>query len=234
MTSAPRIAIAAAVLAAAAAGAYAYLRAPSAPPAFQGWVEAQLIFVSPDEAGRVETLSVREGDAIEAGAPLFKLDDDLQRAASAEAEAALANARITYDRAKELLKRNVGSQKTADDAESTLRTAEAKLNSARTKLERRKVNAPVTGTIQEVYFRQGEMVAAGRPIVATSAANTGIEAAPGSEILVADEADGFAAAVIRLLGSPQEASWLGAAARTRASRSAARRSGRPAGSCSLG
>lgn len=165
MTSASRIAIAAAVLAAAAAGAYAYLRAPSAPPAFQGWVEAQLIFVSPDEAGRVETLSVREGDAIEAGAPLFKLDDDLQRAASAEAEAALANARITYDRAKELLKRNVGSQKTADDAESTLRTAEAKLNSANTKLERRKVNAPVTGTIQEVYFRQGEMVQAGRPIV---------------------------------------------------------------------
>ena len=27
------------------------------------------------------------------------------------------------------------------------------------------MNAPVTGTIQEVYFRQGEMVQAGRPIV---------------------------------------------------------------------
>ncbi len=32
-------------------------------PGYQGWVEADLIFVSPDEAGRVETLSVREGDA---------------------------------------------------------------------------------------------------------------------------------------------------------------------------
>ena len=28
-------------------------------PGFQGWVEADLIFVSPDEYGRVETLSVR-------------------------------------------------------------------------------------------------------------------------------------------------------------------------------
>jgi len=28
----------------------------------QGWVEADLIFVSPDEAGRVENLAVREGD----------------------------------------------------------------------------------------------------------------------------------------------------------------------------
>ena len=32
-----------------------------APKTYQGWVEANLIFVAPDETGRVETLSVREG-----------------------------------------------------------------------------------------------------------------------------------------------------------------------------
>ena len=47
---------------------------------YQGWVEADLIFVSPDEAGRVVRLSVREGDTIKAGAPLYGLDDDLQKA----------------------------------------------------------------------------------------------------------------------------------------------------------
>jgi len=30
----------------------------------QGWVEAELIFVSPDEQGRVENLKVREGDQV--------------------------------------------------------------------------------------------------------------------------------------------------------------------------
>jgi HlyD family secretion protein len=30
----------------------------------QGWVEADLVFISPDEQGRVETLKVREGDHI--------------------------------------------------------------------------------------------------------------------------------------------------------------------------
>ena len=34
-------------------------------PTYQGWVEADLIFVGPDEAGRIETLSVREGDQVE-------------------------------------------------------------------------------------------------------------------------------------------------------------------------
>lgn len=165
MTAAQRIVLAAVLVSAAAVGTYAFLREPDGPRTYQGWVEAQLIFVSPDEAGRIEELSVREGDHIEAGAPLFKLDDELQRAAVAENEAAVANARLTYDRAKELLKRSVGSQKAFDDAESALRTAEARLNSARTRLERRRVVSPVAGTVQEIYFRRGEMVQAGRPIV---------------------------------------------------------------------
>ena len=89
----------------------------------------------------------------------------MQRAAVAENEAAVINARQTFDRARELLKKNVGSQKAFDDAEAALRSAEARLNSAKTRLERRRVNSPATGTIQEVYFRAGEMVQAGRPIV---------------------------------------------------------------------
>ena len=79
---------------------------------------------------------------------------------------AVANAQAsTYERAQELLKRAVGSQKVFDDAEAALRTAEARLNSARTRLDRRRVASPVAGSVQEVYFRVGEMVQAGRPIV---------------------------------------------------------------------
>ena len=34
---------------------------------FQGWVEAELIFVSADEPGRLDSLSVREGDSVDVG-----------------------------------------------------------------------------------------------------------------------------------------------------------------------
>ena len=67
---------------------------------YQGWIEADLIFVAPDEVGRVQTLSVREGDAVKAGDPLFTVDDDLQRADLAQVKATLTNAQQTFDRAR--------------------------------------------------------------------------------------------------------------------------------------
>ncbi len=137
-----------------------------APRAFQGWIEANLIFVGPDEAGRVEALNVREGDQIEAGAPLFAVDVDLQRADVMLNEATVKNAQLAYDRAQKLLKTNAGTERAVEEAEASLRTAEARLNSAATRLTRRKVASPVTGTVQQVYFRPGEVVPAGRPVAA--------------------------------------------------------------------
>jgi HlyD family secretion protein len=165
MTRRLAAAVAAIGAAAVAAAAYALWPANTERVQFQGWVEAYLIFISPDEMGRVETLSVREGDAVEAGAQLFTLDADLQRAAVAENEAGVINARQAYERAKTLLKGAVGSQKTFDDAEAALRSAEARLNSSKTRLERRRVKSPASGVVQEVYFRVGEQVQPGRPIV---------------------------------------------------------------------
>lgn len=114
--------------------AFHYLQPDGTLAQFQGWVEADLIFVSPDEIGRVATLSVREGSAVEVGSPLFTLDDDLQRAAVAENEAAVTNAKQAYDRAQVLLKKAVGSQKDFDNAGALLRSAEARLNSTKTRL----------------------------------------------------------------------------------------------------
>ena len=137
----------------------------AADPGYQGWVEADLIFVSPDEAGRVETLSVREGDAVEKGAPLFTVDPDLQQADVDMAKASVINATQAYERAQALLKTMAGTQKTVEDAEATLRTAQARLVSAQTRLARRKAASPVTGSVQQIYYRPGELVPAGRPVV---------------------------------------------------------------------
>jgi HlyD family secretion protein len=133
---------------------------------YQGWIEANLVFVSPDEAGRIETQPVREGDRVEARTLLFTLDDDLQRAEVAEREAALKNAQAAYNRAVTLLKTAAGTQKNFEEAEAAMRSTQARLNSSQTKLARRKAFSPADGTVQQIYFRVGEIVAAGRPVVA--------------------------------------------------------------------
>jgi HlyD family secretion protein len=134
-------------------------------PGYQGWVEADMIFVSPDESGRVIKLNVREGDEIRVGMPLYSVDDDLQRADLNQNMATLANAQQTYDRAASLSKTGSGTQANLDSAISALRVAEARVNTSQTRLARRTGFAPVEGTIQQIYFREGEMVAEKRPVL---------------------------------------------------------------------
>ena len=107
-------------------------------PGFQGWVEADMIFVSPDESGRVIKLNVREGDEVKPGDHLYSVDDDLQQADLNQNKATLANAQQTFDRAASLSKTGSGTQANLDSATSALRVAEARVNTSQTRLARRR------------------------------------------------------------------------------------------------
>lgn len=154
------------ILVALAAGLFLAACGASNDQTFQGWVEADLIFVSPYEMGRVESLTVREGDVVAAGAALFAVDADIQQADVAVQQAAVTNARHEYERAKALRESATGTQKALDDAEAGLRSAEARLASSQARLTRRQVFSPAAGTIQQIYYRPGETVPAGRPLLA--------------------------------------------------------------------
>lgn len=134
-------------------------------PGYQGWVEADLIFVSPEESGRVTKLNVREGDEVKTGMQLYSVDDDLQQADLNQNNATLANAQQTYDRAAALSKTGAGTQANLDSAVSALRVAQARVNTSQTRLSRRTGLAPVSGSVQQIYFREGEMALAQRPVL---------------------------------------------------------------------
>ncbi len=50
-------------------------------------------------------------------------------------------------------------------ARQALAAAEARRTNAETKLARRKLVSPVSGPVQQIYYRPGELVPAGRPVV---------------------------------------------------------------------
>ena len=60
--------------------------------AWQGYIEGEYVLLASPYAGQLEKLYVRRGDAIEAGKPVFALEQESERAARLEAEERLKSA----------------------------------------------------------------------------------------------------------------------------------------------
>jgi len=60
---------------------------------YQGYAEGEFVFVAAPDAGRLEKRWVQRGQEVEAGAPLFTLEQESELAARREAEARVLNAR---------------------------------------------------------------------------------------------------------------------------------------------
>lgn len=162
--------------------------------AMQGYGEADYIYLASQESGVLSEVFVREGDAIEAGAPVFRLDGAridyplqgaaAQRAALAQAvEAARANAelaRVNFQRTSGLMRDGFVSRARYDADHAALDAANARLEEARRQLSASSAEinlwrtrqgdlngaAPAAGTIERIYHRAGEVVGAGQPIAA--------------------------------------------------------------------
>jgi len=66
----------------------------------QGYVEGEFVYVASPLAGQLETLDVRRGQEVKAGAPLFALEQGAELAQRNEAERKLAQGRATLEDAR--------------------------------------------------------------------------------------------------------------------------------------
>lgn len=130
--------------------------------------------VRPQVTGIVKERLFTEGSLVEAGQPLFQLDDatyraDLNSALASlrRAEAAVEVARLNAARLEELVKTNVVSRQDYDNAAGTLRQAEADIGvaqatvaKARLELDFARITSPITGRIGKSAVTQGALVTA--------------------------------------------------------------------------
>lgn len=216
------------------AGLPALLMGCSEPPlpSWSGYAEGDYVYVAAPLAGALTQLRVQAGQDVAAGAPLFVLEADLERAGRAEAQARLAQAQAQVDnvakgrrrdevaitqaqlaqaraqaalaqtdlaRQQQLLAQGFIAPARLDDAKTALdqararvdelqaalqvarlparpdeqRAAQAAVDAAEQTLrqsqwrERQKQQfAPAAGQVADTYFRVGEWVSAGAPVVA--------------------------------------------------------------------
>jgi len=191
------------------------------------------VLVGSEQGGRVETLSVEEGDSVDKATPILSLESTEQeaevaaaRARVTEAEARLADAKqqmqrpgeievlnaalaqakamlqmstLTLGRNQKLFDKHWIAQAQLDDAvaqhdrnqaavaeaerrieaaklpnrsdlidaaAASVETARHSLEQAEKGLAKRKVFTPAAGTVEEVYFRPGEVVKEGQAVIA--------------------------------------------------------------------
>ena len=132
---------------------------------FQGYVEGEFVYVASPLAGQLDTLSVQRGQQVTTGQPLFSLDETAEKAARDMAEAALVLSEAEYKRQSELLRRGPASAQDYDRARSTRDQDRQRLTQAQWNFDQKKQAAPQAGLVYDTLFRQGEWVAAGKPVV---------------------------------------------------------------------
>jgi membrane fusion protein (multidrug efflux system) len=119
------------------------------------------VTIRPEVAGRIVALDLVEGGSVRQGQVLVELDASVERAALADAEARRMLALNNLERARELRRSNVGTQRALDEAEASFRIAEAAVELARAQLAKRTIKAPFDAKASLRDISVGEFVTAG-------------------------------------------------------------------------
>jgi len=137
-----------------------------------GEVEAiQSADLRPEVDGRIVEILMREGSEVEAGAPLFRIDDQelLAQVARAQAERDLAEQALA--RTKQLLTQDAASASDLEQAEATARSARASLDLLQIRLDHTTVRAPFAGIVGDRKVSIGDYVTSSTTLVTIQTVN---------------------------------------------------------------
>ena len=137
-----------------------------------GQIEAlQSIDLRPEVEGRITDFLVREGQEVDKGTPLFKVDDAQLQAQVAQLAAQRDLADQALTRTKELVQQHASSSADLERAEATSRSAQAEYDLARIKLDRTTVRAPFAGIVGQRYVSLGDYVTSSSRLISLHTVN---------------------------------------------------------------
>jgi RND family efflux transporter MFP subunit len=139
---------------------------------FEHFVEIQAsvaaddyINVTSEVAGRILNLTVEEGDNVRKGQLIAQLDLEQLDKQMAELEKSLELATTVFERQKRLWDQNIGSEIQYLEAKNSKERLEKSMETLEFQMTKSKVYAPVSGVVEEVYLKSGELASPGMPIV---------------------------------------------------------------------
>jgi membrane fusion protein (multidrug efflux system) len=115
------------------------------------WVKAEV-------KGQVVSIPAKEGQLIEKGQLLVRLDDRDYRSRLARIEANYRLARQDYERMAALVNKNIAAESKLDEIEARLEDLTAQRNEAQLSLDRTLITAPISGQLNEIKAKKGDLL----------------------------------------------------------------------------
>ncbi|OBS08336.1 efflux RND transporter periplasmic adaptor subunit [Acidihalobacter prosperus] len=136
-----------------------------------GLVAVHQVAVATDAEGLVTEVDFASGDAVKRGQLLVRLDDSLDRAMLKGNQAALALARLNYERERRLLAQRATSQTAFDTAQAQYRQAQAQVEQTRAMIEKKQIRAPFDGVLGIRDVDVGRFLAKGAAVATLQSLN---------------------------------------------------------------
>ncbi|WKN43355.1 efflux RND transporter periplasmic adaptor subunit [Tunicatimonas pelagia] len=123
------------------------------------------ITISAEAPAMVTTLSVSEGESVRQGQVLVSQNGETIRRNIQELQTSLELAKTRYDRQKNLWDQNIGTELQYLEAENGVKSLERRVASLQAQLNNYIIRAPFSGTVDEIYVREGEIAQPGVPVL---------------------------------------------------------------------
>ena len=114
--------------------------------------------------GSIVEVLVKEGDLVEQGDVLARIESDDYRIALDSARAAYNLARADFERSKLMLASKTVPKAGLEESESTMLIAKAAMEDAKLKLSRCTITAPISGVIRRLDAKVGLLLSVGDPV----------------------------------------------------------------------
>jgi len=124
-----------------------------------------IAMASSETGGRVIKLNTDEGKAVRRGQLIASIDMDGLKKQKAELETRMQLAKEVYERQKRLWDQNIGSEIQFLQAKNNKEALEKSLETIDFNLTKSSVYAPISGVVERVFVKTGEMAGPGAPIV---------------------------------------------------------------------
>ena len=141
------------------------------PQSFEHYIELQgnidtdgNVMVVPEVMGSVKKIYKNEGDRVRKGETIMVLDDAVIRNQIDEVRTQYTLAKTGYERQKRLWDQKIGSEMAFLQAQTKKNALEKKLKTLQSQLAKFRVKAPISGTLDDLMTKEGEMAAPQKPL----------------------------------------------------------------------